>query len=135
MDNDYGKNSKIKLGNKNLLDESYEDPKNQKLRITTWIDGDVYDALKALADSGKGNGKYQTVMNEVLRSALFPKVAITNAVRKNIVMAFASFIEQHPEALDEAIEPTEKQNLASAKKMVKQGIYSSHQRSAKRANK
>jgi len=53
-----------------LLDESYLDRKNQKLRITSWIDGDIYDELQKRAEAGEANGKYQKLMNMILRSAL-----------------------------------------------------------------
>lgn len=62
--------SKIKLGDKSLLNSDYENPSEQKLRITTWIDGDIYDELQKRAKAGEGKGRYQTLMNEVLREAL-----------------------------------------------------------------
>lgn len=74
MENDYKNNPKIKLGKVDLLDESYEDPKNHKLRITTWIDGDIYDELKKRALAGEADGKYQTLMNDLLREVLFENV-------------------------------------------------------------
>ena len=64
--NDY---SKIKTGEVDV-DGDITDRKNQKLRITTWLDGDIYDELKKRADAGEGKGRYQTLMNEVLREAL-----------------------------------------------------------------
>ena len=67
----YEKNPKIKLGDKDLLNPEYENPQEQKLRITAWIDGDIYDELNKRADAGEGKGRYQTLMNELLRSALF----------------------------------------------------------------
>ena len=65
-------NKKIKIGKVDLGHE-YEDEKNQKLRITMWIDGDIYDELNKRAKSGEGKGRYQTLMNEILRQVLFEK--------------------------------------------------------------
>jgi len=59
------KNKNINYGKKELLaDEDFE-PKNIKVRINTYIDLDVIDALKKEA---KRNGeKYQTLLNQKLR--------------------------------------------------------------------
>lgn len=43
-----------------------------KIRITTMIDADVYDELKLLAKKS-GHGKYQTVLNALLRATLLPE--------------------------------------------------------------
>lgn len=43
-------------------------PRNEKLRITMWLDGDVYDAFKAAA-AKQGLG-YQTLINQKLRESL-----------------------------------------------------------------
>lgn len=59
-----------------LLDESYLERQNQKLRITAWIDGDIYDELKRRAKEGEGSGKYQTLMNDLLREILFENVEV-----------------------------------------------------------
>lgn len=61
-------NKKIKYGNVDLP-EGFDDPKNHKLRVTTWIDGDIILELKKRADKSKG--KYQTLMNDILREYLF----------------------------------------------------------------
>jgi uncharacterized protein (DUF4415 family) len=45
--------------------------KDHKIRITTMLDGDILDRLKEVADSEKV--KYQTLLNNILRDALFKK--------------------------------------------------------------
>lgn len=45
-----------------------EDLKSSKIRITTYIDEDVLDALKEAALSS--GGKYQTFLNQFLRQSL-----------------------------------------------------------------
>lgn len=96
MANDYKNNPKIKLNEKNLLDESYTETKNQKLRITTWLDGDIYDELRRLAKDGHGDGKYQTLMNDILRKALFTKDEAIHTAAKGIMDMFNKFIKTHP---------------------------------------
>lgn len=76
MKQDLKNNAKIKLG-KVELPEGFEERENHKYRITAWIDGDLYDELRKRAASGEGNGKYQTLMNELLREKLFPESPIT----------------------------------------------------------
>ncbi len=45
--------------------------KKGKIRVTTTIDEDVLDALKARA-ADEGHGHYQTTLNAVLRESLMP---------------------------------------------------------------
>lgn len=47
---------------------SREELKGAKVRVTTYLDADVVEALKQTA-SGSG-GKYQTLLNQILRSSL-----------------------------------------------------------------
>lgn len=47
---------------------SREQLKSAKIRITTYLDADVIEALKAAA-SGSG-GRYQTLLNQILRDYL-----------------------------------------------------------------
>ena len=63
------RNKDIEYANVNLLDDEF-DPKNVKIRITTLIDEDVLLMLKDYAK--KRGGKYQTVLNSLLR-AFFDK--------------------------------------------------------------
>lgn len=74
MKQDLKNNPGIKLGNVELPD-GFDDLENEKLRITAWIDGDIYNELKRRADAGEANGKYQTLMNELLREKLFENAA------------------------------------------------------------
>ena len=48
------------------LDESEFEPRHVKVRVTTMIDEDVVTALKKIADAK--NQKYQTLLNQILRS-------------------------------------------------------------------
>lgn len=47
---------------------SREDLRSAKIRVTTYLDEDVLDALKLLA--GKTGGRYQTLLNQLLRQTL-----------------------------------------------------------------
>jgi hypothetical protein len=58
--------NKLKFGNKDLLSDDALDPKNVKIRITTFIDEDVLIMLKSYAK--KRGSKYQTILNSLLRS-------------------------------------------------------------------
>lgn len=69
------------------LDDSYLDRKNHKLRITTWIDGDVYDELNRRADAGEAKGKYQKLMNELLKEALFGKQSASSGEGVDLSMS------------------------------------------------
>jgi uncharacterized protein (DUF4415 family) len=77
-----GKN-KIKHGDVSL-DDSYFDVKNHKVRVTTFIDGDVLSWLKQEAMKvGKG---YQTLLNTKLRESMegSPDDRIRAIVREEI---------------------------------------------------
>ena len=73
------KKTEYKYGSVNIPDEAFE-PKNQKVRITSWIDGDVLDALKAhAAKTGEG---YQTLMNRLLRAAILDDETVESRLAK-----------------------------------------------------
>jgi len=60
------KNKKdIKYGNVELDPDEFL-PQNVKVRITTFVDQDILDKLKEIAEEKKV--KYQTLLNSVLRS-------------------------------------------------------------------
>jgi uncharacterized protein (DUF4415 family) len=69
-----------------------------KIRITTMVDEDVYDKLKEIA-SKEGDGKYQTLLNQILRNVLqldarqvdngFEKVKIFKQMQKLLDQAVA----------------------------------------------
>lgn len=61
----------IQFGSKDLLSEDEFDPKNGKERITLFLDQQVVDAFRNLAE-GKGE-KYQALMREALRKVVFGK--------------------------------------------------------------
>ncbi|MBX3033234.1 MAG: hypothetical protein KF865_04855 [Bdellovibrionaceae bacterium] len=60
---------KAKVKNRKLLDESYLEPQNHKVRITTFLDGDILEELKKRAN--KQGTKYQTLLNRLLRESLW----------------------------------------------------------------
>ena len=49
-------------------------PKSYKIRVTSMLDGDVVQVLKKRATTGEGRGRYQTLLNEILRNYLFGEV-------------------------------------------------------------
>jgi uncharacterized protein (DUF4415 family) len=59
------KKNKMNYGKENQLTDEDLDMKNAKVRITTFIDKAVYDALKADAEANPGK-KYQTILNDLL---------------------------------------------------------------------
>ena len=62
---------------KELMAALKAEPKDLKVPISLRLDGDVYLELKKLAE--KGSGKYQSILNQILRHFLFheasPKIA------------------------------------------------------------
>lgn len=60
----------IELGDVGLDPDVYN-TKNAKVRITAYLDGDVYEELNKRANAGAGKGRYQTLMNELLKKSLF----------------------------------------------------------------
>lgn len=60
-------NKKIKYSKNDRLNESFLDPKNQRHKITMWIDGDLLEELKKRAeDVGAG---YQTFIHKILKES------------------------------------------------------------------
>ncbi len=74
------KTAKMKYGKKDLLDESYLDPRNHKVRITSFIDGDLLAELKSRAE--QQGTKYQTLMNQLLRQALKDSESLAERLKK-----------------------------------------------------
>lgn len=58
-----------------LLAALKAEPKDIKVPISLRLDGDVYLELKRLAENGSGNGKYQTILNQILRHHIFNEAA------------------------------------------------------------
>lgn len=69
--------NKIVYGDVDLGPEYFE-PKNQKVRITTFLDGDVLEWLREFAE--QKNSKYQTLLNEILRKVMSNSTKKTNTV-------------------------------------------------------
>jgi len=74
------KAAKVKYGKKDLLSESDLDPKNHKVRITSFIDGDILVELKARAE--QQGTKYQTLLNQILRQALKDSANMADRLKK-----------------------------------------------------
>ena len=74
------KTDRIKYGKKDLLNESDLDPKNHKVRITSFIDGDILAELKARAE--QQGTKYQTLLNQLLRQALKDSASMVERLKK-----------------------------------------------------
>ena len=72
--------NELRFSEKDRLSDDEFAPKNVKVRITTFIDKDVLDMLKKeAAISGK---KYQTLLNEKLREAVFEEQSIKYSLEK-----------------------------------------------------
>ena len=69
---------KISYGKVDISDEDF---KNAKIRVTAFVDLDVVKALKR--EAGEKGAKYQTLMNQKLRDAVFGK-QIDNHLRDEI---------------------------------------------------
>ena len=74
------KTVKSKRTKKDLLDSTYLDPKNHKVRITSFIDGDVLLELKSRAE--QQGTKYQTLLNQLLRDALKGSESVTERLKR-----------------------------------------------------
>lgn len=61
------KKAKIVYGNVSIAPDEFH-PRNVKMRVTMFVDGDIIDAFKAAA-AKQGTG-YQTLMNVKLRESL-----------------------------------------------------------------
>ncbi len=68
----------IQYGTKDILNDETFNPKKVKVRITTFVDEDVLMMLKDYAK--KRGGKYQSVLNALLRS-FFDKPAPNTKVQ------------------------------------------------------
>ena len=64
------KNKKINYGKKDLIPDDAFEPKNVKERVTMFVDEDVVNEFRKWAGQMPG-GKYQTLMNQVLRAFAF----------------------------------------------------------------
>ena len=64
-------NKNITYGTKDLLNEEDFYPENVKIRITTFIDLDIYEALKTKA--AQDGVKYQSLLNQILRKNIIQK--------------------------------------------------------------
>lgn len=74
------KDSKFQYGEKDVLDESYRDPRNHSHRISILVEGDLLEAIKARAASV--GAPYQTYMKKVLRDSLGATESLEKRVEK-----------------------------------------------------
>jgi uncharacterized protein (DUF4415 family) len=93
MTQDFKKNKNIHLGKVDLDFTASEaiGSRDAKVRITAMIDGDIYEKLKERASNGEGGGKYQTLLNKLLRDVVFSETRLSEfeVVRlKQIVESF-----------------------------------------------
>lgn len=59
---------------KMLTEALKAEPKDLKVPISVRLDGDIYLELKRLAEEGLGDGKYQGLLNQILRHHLFGEI-------------------------------------------------------------
>jgi len=73
------KSKKIEFGNIEAP-QGFDDPKNHKVRVTMWLDGDLLAELRKRArEVGAG---YQTYTQKLLRDAVFESESITKRLEK-----------------------------------------------------
>lgn len=72
------------------IDESYLDRKEHKVKISAFVDGDIIDALRDRAE--KSGGKYQTLMNKILRDALFGDDKKTVSISEDVIAEIAALV-------------------------------------------
>jgi len=96
-----------------------------KMRITTMIDEDVYDALKKAAIA-KGDGRYQTYLNQLLRNVLMNPTGIEAEGRSALAEMIKELEEQMKEqmkkqtdAMQRRIDSTSAKMMDEIKKMKK----------------
>lgn len=53
-----------------------------KVPISIKLDSDIYIELKRRAGAGEAKGKYQTLLNQLLRESLFGKEAVTVSLKE-----------------------------------------------------
>jgi uncharacterized protein (DUF4415 family) len=64
------------------ITEAELDLSNAKVRVNTWIDGDIVQELKKR--SKKENTKYQTLLNSLLREVVFKKDISMNEILERL---------------------------------------------------
>ena len=58
----------------------FDDPKNHKVRVTMWLDGDLLQELKKRA--GEVGAGYQTYTQKLLRDAVFEKESFAKRIER-----------------------------------------------------
>ncbi len=94
----------IQYGDVSIPEEAFED-KNVKIRITTFIDMDLYKLLKA--EANQGDAKYQTLLNHYLRVGTEIRSKVTEVMHKIekdlIVKAVLKTMENEAEPLSQKV--------------------------------
>ncbi len=80
------KTAKVKYGKKDIVPIDALDPKNHKVRITSFIDGDILVELKQRAL--QEGTKYQTLMNQLLRQSLKDTESLAERLKKLEAVVF-----------------------------------------------
>jgi uncharacterized protein (DUF4415 family) len=77
----------LKKTTSEALDEAIRAPKKDaKIRVNTFIDLDIYEALNFEAE--KSGQKYQTLLNKYLRAAILQEVDETDIKAIKIALGF-----------------------------------------------
>ena len=78
--------------NDESIDETYLDPKEQKLKVTLYLDGDIYD--KAKSEAKKQGKKYQRLINEVLREVLINNATVQKLEGYRVISELLERVEK-----------------------------------------
>ncbi|NJL24547.1 MAG: hypothetical protein HC902_04850 [Calothrix sp. SM1_5_4] len=73
------KSKKIEYGNVEAP-EGFDDPKNHKVRVTMWLDGDLLAELRKRA--GEVGAGYQTYTQKLLRDAVFESDSLAKRLER-----------------------------------------------------
>jgi len=71
--------NKIEYGNVEMP-EGFDDPKNHKVRVTMWMDGDLLQELKKRA--GEVGAGYQTFAHKILRDSVFEHESFEERIKR-----------------------------------------------------
>lgn len=119
---------KTKFGTVDLGDE-YFDPKNEKHRITTFIDGDVLQWLKS--EAAKTNMGYQTFMNMQLKNLMLAGSDTMYQQLKPLITRIMEEMDFRPK--EKRVTPNEKLRGKGAKELGALIKHSTKKSASKRA--
>ena len=84
------------------------EPKEVKVHISLRLDSDIYLELQRRADEGEANGKYQTLLNDLLRSALFEsenRSYVAQVSKNDTYNAFTQFLDSRGIVMHKVVTP------------------------------